>query len=80
MIVLSEAIERNRVRVKYQYPARLPLPRYQAWELLTDAIEHINAHGSVIAPNVREFAESGDYDALVTLMDARRNLCTPVAA
>lgn len=80
MITLSEAIERNRARVKYQYPARLPLPRYKAWEILTDAIEHINAHGSEIAPNVREFAESGDWDALVALMDARRSLCTPAAA
>jgi hypothetical protein len=76
MAMLQDAIAANRKRVKYQYSPRLPLPRYQAWELLTDALAHVNAHGDKLKGNITVL-EHGDWDALVILRDARNSLCTP---
>jgi hypothetical protein len=73
---LAAAIDRNRARVRYQYPTRLPLPRYRAWEILTDAMGHINAHGRTIAPDTVEL-DAGDWEAFALLNQTRAALCTP---
>jgi hypothetical protein len=80
MSSLSEAIARNRARVRYQYPMRLPLPHYHAWELLTDAIEYLKIHATQPKPAVFEFANAGDWEASVTLYRVRAELCTPAKA
>jgi hypothetical protein len=79
---MEAAIERNRqrqaMRRRYSYPVRLPLPRYHAWEVLTDAMLYLKATRATVDPHgAHEFQSVGDYDAYVMLVGLRASLCTP---